>query len=615
GARSRRRGFVHSELFILCPTLRRRTASQPKPPLSMPTSRPLRLLTLLLGCLVSALAWGQVPQVTVEIEGVPELLAENVRAQLAIERERDHPLLDEYRIQRLHAQAPQEIGEALQPFGFYAPQIEATLEKSGEGQWLARYVIDPGAPVVLTRVDVKVVGAGAQESYFVQWRDHYPLLPGAVLNHDIYEEAKRELLRIGRDKGYLKGQLVRHEVRVNVAQRSATIELLYETGPRYRYGAIRTSTTLLEEELVQRYVSIRSGDYYDADRLLEMQRHLANSDYFQRADVIPAIEEANGDTVPVDIKLEMRKRTRYSIGAGYATDTGPRATLGMERRYVNDEGHRFTSDLTVSEVRNTFTSRYRIPLKKPATDSFDITARWEEETLDTSFSEKATAGVAQSRQLVYWQQTLGLSYETERYRIADTDERTTLLIPSVRWQRLLADNRIFPNKGWRVALGVKGATEEVVSDISFVQADMRGKLILPLGGGRFITRADLGTSQVAEFQQLPVSQRFFAGGDFSVRGYAYNSLGPSDASGKVVGGKHLLVGGVEYDHYFGKRFGVAAFLDAGNAFDISDYQIYKGAGAGVRWRFPFGVLRIDGAMALDDPGHDWRLHISLGPDL
>ncbi|HEY0720934.1 MAG TPA: autotransporter assembly complex family protein, partial [Gammaproteobacteria bacterium] len=526
----------------------------------MPISRlPLLALWLLLA---SAVAMAQAPRVTVEIEGVPEALAENVRAQLAIEREHDHPLLDDYRIQRLHGLAPEEIREALQPFGFYAPKIEASLTQTGEGQWLARYVIDPGEPVQISRVEVSVVGAGAQEPYFEQWRTHYPLLVGAVLNHQVYEEAKRDLSRIARDKGYLNGTLVRHEIRVDVGQRSAVVEMVFDTGPRYRYGAVRTTPTLLDDELVQRYVIIHSGDYYDADRLLEMQRHLANSDYFQRADVVPVIEEASDGTVPIDIRLEMRKRTRYSLGAGYATDTGPRATLGMERRYVNTEGHRFSADLTVSPVRNTLTARYRIPLEKPATDSFDITSRWEEEELDTSYSNKSSTGVAQSRQLAYWQQTLGLSYEMERFEIADTQGHTRLLIPSVRWQRLQADNRIAPDKGWRVALGVKGATEAVVSDISFLQADLRGKLILPLGGGRFITRADLGASKVAQFQELPVSQRFFAGGDFSVRGYAYNSLGPTDANGKVVGGKHLLVGSVEYDHYVGKRFGVAAFLDA-----------------------------------------------------
>lgn len=573
-------------------------------------------VALLLGCLLGvAVQAAEKVRLTIEFEGVSDEFVESILAQLTLEGEREHPLLDEYRIQRLHRQAPEEIRNALQPFGFYAPQITPSLTQTGEGAWTARYVIETGEPVIVTEVQALVTGEGANEPYFVAWRQNFPLRHGDTLLHESYEDAKRDLLRIARDKGYLTAQLLRHEIRVDVARRSATIELHLETGPRYRYGEVRTSETLLEESFVQGYITIRRGEYYDADRLLEMQRNLANSDYFQRADVIPLMDEVRDNTVPIDIKLAMRKRTRYSIGAGYATDTGPRGTLGVERRYVTDNGHRFSADLTGSEVRTTLIARYRIPLDKPATDSFNITSGWEEETLDTSYRETVTAGVGQTRQLSYWQQTLGLSYERERFEIADTEGLTTLLIPNVRWQRLLADNRIFPSKGWRVALGIKGASDRAVSDMSFLQGDVRGKFIFPLGKGRLITRAELAGSIVPDFQELPVSQRFFAGGDFSVRGYSYNSLGPTNASGEVVGGRHLIVGSAEYDHYFGKRFGLAAFIDSGNAFDVSEFHLFKGAGAGVRWRFPFGLLRIDGAQAIDDPDHRWRLHISLGPDL
>jgi len=553
-------------------------------------------------------------RVTIEIGGLSSELEENVLAQLSLEREREHPLLDEYRIQRLHRQAPDEIRDALQPFGFYSPVITSSLTQE-DGVWRARYEIDPGEPVLIGNVQLSITGPGAPDTYFVQWQRNYPLRQGDILMQETYEEAKRQLLRLARDKGYLNAQLLSHTIQVDVDKRIANIEMHLETGPRFRYGEIRTTSTLLDDSLVQRYITIHSGDYYDADRLLEIQRHLADSDYFKRADVIPAIDEARDGYVPVDIKLEMRKRTRYSIGAGYATDTGPRGTLGMERRWLNDSGHRFSVDVIGSQVRTTVTARYRIPLEKPATDSFNITSSWEEETLDNSYRRTVTAGLSQTRQLSYWQQTLGLSYQNEHYEIADTIGHSTLLIPSVRWQRLLADNRIIPTKGWRIALGIKGASEGVVSDTSFMQVDLRGKLIVPALGGRFITRVDAGGSIVPQFQALPISQRFFAGGDFSVRGYSYNSLGPVDASGEVVGGKYLLVGSGEYDHYFGKHFGVAAFYDAGNAFDFSHFNLYRGAGAGLRWRFPFGLLRIDGAKALDDSVDRWRLHISLGPDL
>ena len=480
---------------------------------------------------------------------------------------------------------------------------------------MARYAIDPGVPVLVGNVQIDITGEGANAPYFEKWKKDYPLGRGDILMQESYEDAKRELLFIARDKGYFGAQLLTHTIRVDVANHNADIAIHLETGPRYRYGEIHTSATVLDPAFVQRYVTIHSGDYYDADRLLEMQRHLADSDYFQRADVIPLTDQAHDGIVPIDIKLTMHKRTRYSIGAGYATDTGPRGTLGVERRWITNEGHRFNFDVTGSPVRTNATARYRIPLGKPATDSFNITGTLEEEKLDVSDRKTATAGVSQTRQLRYWQQTLGLTYQKESYDIGGTTGKSRLLIPSVRWQRLLTDNRVFPSKGWRVAMGIKGASEGVVSDTSFLQGDLHGKLILPFLGGRFITRVDAGGSIVPQFQELPVSQRFFAGGDFSVRGYAFNSLGPVNASGLVVGGKYLLVGSGEYDHYFGKHFGVAAFYDAGNAFDFSHFNLDRGAGVGVRWRFPFGLLRIDGARALDSSTDRWRLHISLGPDL
>jgi len=111
---------------------------------------------------------------------------------------------------------------------------------------------------------------------------------------------------------------------------------------------------------------------------------------------------------------------------------------------------------------------------------------------------------------------------------------------------------------------------------------------------------------------LPVSVRFFAGGDNSVRGYGYEELGPTNDEGDVVGGRHLLTGSVEYNHPVVGRWSLAAFMDAGNAFDtFNDYEVFRGVGTGVRWRSPIGPIRVDVARPVDEPGN-FRLHISMG---
>jgi translocation and assembly module TamA len=114
---------------------------------------------------------------------------------------------------------------------------------------------------------------------------------------------------------------------------------------------------------------------------------------------------------------------------------------------------------------------------------------------------------------------------------------------------------------------------------------------------------------------LPPSQRFFAGGDRSVRGYRYERLGPTDASGAVTGGRYLVTASVELDYLFFRNYGAAVFFDAGNAANHPWPDLKRSVGIGMRWLSPVGMLRIDIAHPLDDPDTDYRLHLSIGTDL
>ena len=100
-----------------------------------------------------------------------------------------------------------------------------------------------------------------------------------------------------------------------------------------------------------------------------------------------------------------------------------------------------------------------------------------------------------------------------------------------------------------------------------------------------------------------------------MRGYDYESLGPVDENGDVIGGSYLLDGSVEIDRLLGEKWTIAAFVDSGSAFNDSEIEFSTGAGIGIRWYSPLGPLRLDVAHPFDDPDNDYRIHISLGPDL
>jgi translocation and assembly module TamA len=131
-----------------------------------------------------------------------------------------------------------------------------------------------------------------------------------------------------------------------------------------------------------------------------------------------------------------------------------------------------------------------------------------------------------------------------------------------------------------------------------------------------ILRASAGITSTGDFSALPPQLRFFAGGDRSVRGYGYQAIGPRNSFDRVIGGRNLLVASTEVEHYFTRNWGMAAFVDAGNAFNGTDYRPRLGAGLGVRWLSPVGMIRVDvGTPIRDDHAHGIQLHVVIGPDL
>jgi len=572
------------------------------------------LLAAIASLTLSATAAAQTPDLVIDITGISGAPLDNVRNSLTLNLQRDHPLLTEAVVERLHRNAPDEIRGALEPFGYYRPRIDTALEFDDK-RWRARYRIDPGPPLPVDDVSVSIQGEGADDPSLRAWREEFPIQRGQTLDHATWERAKQSLHQLANERGYFDGRMLTHRVSVDLDEYSATVELEYSTGRRYAFGPVDIEHEKLDAGFLRRFITFRPGDPYEGRRLLDLRRSLADSDYFARADVLSLTEQAENYRVPIHVDLETRPDNRYSAGLGYATDTGARLRLGYERRRANRQGHRYSAGFEQSEIETSFNARYNIPLSRPTSDVLSYSLSWSDE--DTSTVERTTTslGVEITQQVGAWLRAVGISFEQERYRV-DIDNDAILLIPHVTWQRYRAAQRIAPSHGWIFTIGVRGAYEQVISDTSFVQPRAEAKYIFsPSSKSRVLVRASGGFSWVPEFNELPLSQRFFAGGDQSIRGFAFESLGPRNAEGRVIGGRHLAVGSIEYEYSIGTRTALATFFDAGNAFDGDDLRAEQGAGVGLRLRTPIGAIRLDIAQALSLPGRPWRLHLTLGPDL
>ncbi len=570
------------------------------------------LVTLLFSSTINA-------SVEVEIQGVENKLLDNVRLFLSIEQYRDNKQLKQGRLYRLHEKAEDEIRKALQPFGYYNVKVESSFEQISESSWLAKYRIEPGKPVLIDKFTLNTKDIADNDIEFKNYLDTIQLKIGDIFIHSEYEAIKKELLNLSSERGYFEAELIQHSVEINPKMNIANIIITFDSGPRYRFGQVIMEQSILKPELLEKYVGFSQGDYYHLEKLLDLQHALNDSDYFQLVEISPAEPLTDTKQVPISVSLKPRKPHRYLLGFGYGTDTGARGKIGWEMPRINDSGHRFNSEARISEIGYKIDLKYIVPVFNPRTDQLVYSSGVINETTDTSESTLRTIGVSLNRSRDLWRQTIAINYQQEDFIIADEQGDSHLLIPSVSWSRTWGKDFIHVLDGVRFDISIRGASADLLSDTTFSQLQTGIKGIHSFADNyRVIARGSVGstwTESEADFQQLPSTVRFFTGGANSVRGYAYQSLGPLDENNEVIGGRHLITGSIELEYAFNTKWAAALFLDAGNAIDNINDPLEQGAGLGVRWQTPIGPVRIDIANAITDDDRPWRLHINIGPDL
>lgn len=557
------------------------------------------------------------PQITVEVQGVSGDMLKNVLAYLSIQTYHDNANLTQSLVDRLNARAPEEIRKALEPYGYYAAKVTGDLAETAAG-WDARYVVTPGTPVRIRKVDIQLGGAGRDDDAFKDYLDKLPVKPGDQLNQPEYENIKQRLQELAAHNGYIDAHFTDTVLRVNPPAHWADIELHFDTGLRYYFGEVSFIQDFMQASFLNRYVTFKPGDPYDASQLLNLQYALGDSDYFGSVDVQIMRKQAGPDRrIPIRVTLTPRKRNRYSLGLGYGTDTGPRTTLVWENRRLNGLGHRFAAQLQYSRILESAQINYLVPLSNPAWQQLRYSLGSTRQLLGDGIAYSTTLGINRNTVLGAWGENQYLNLERDRSALSTGTTVSTLLVPGLTFNRSVSDSPVYPTHGYRAALDMRGSSHSLGSDVSFLQLHLSSKLIVSFNETtRLLLRGEVGATAVSNFADLPLSQRFYTGGDQTVRGYKYNSIGPRDSKKNVIGGKDLVVGSLEVDHRFGPVFGVAAFVDAGNVTNSFQTSLEKGAGVGLRWRTPVGMVRFDIAHPIKRPDLDrFYIHISIGPDL
>jgi translocation and assembly module TamA len=373
------------------------------------------------------------------------------------------------------------------------------------------------------------------------------------------------------------------------------------------------------DRFLGRHVTFKPGEIFSQAQLAQTQLNFMNADRFSAVTIDADKSRAKDHSVPVEVKLVPSPTERLRVGAGYGTDTGVRGGLTYTDVDALSLGHKFDAQLMASEFIQGVAAAYTIPSATDIDSFYALLGNLQNEYQSDYHIQKASLELQRAKRFGIGRVgTFYVQVQKENSEAGDQITNAFLVMPGVRLTGRTYDNLTRPTKGYRYLMEVRGTDQGLGSDTGFIQFMANGDFIVPLPWRlSLLGRGQLGaTAQNEGSADLPISVRFFAGGDRSVRGYAYQSLGPKDDKGDVVGGKHLLVGSIELERAIGKDWGIAAFYDAGNAFNtFSQMDLVQAVGLGGRYYTPVGPIRLDIARQIGVSNPGFRVHLTLGIEL
>lgn len=531
-------------------------------------------------------------------------------------------------LMRLRQAAPAQARALLETVGHFNAKV--STQARDDGQVIALTLrVEPGP---LTRVaqsrlefegplSVSAEAGDADAAQLVaRARRGWSLPAGEVYTQDRWSGAKGEVLALLRAEGYATSAWSGTVAQVRTADDRATLFLVADSGPLYRFGAVEVSgLDHVDADTVRALQTFTAGEPLREQALLDYQDRLVKSSLFDSVAIEMEPDPARADAMPVVVRVRERSLQQATLGLGVSDNTGPRVTLEhLHQRFLGfpwQAKSKFQLGRTDQQAAIDLTSH---PLPGPYRNLLSASVgRTEASGLDVT-SQRARLGRSKDDQrlerLYYleWQRSLTRSLATGQ-RVDDA----SAISGNYQWIWRQLDHPLLPTKGLSLSLDTALGRSFATVQRSGVFGRVNGRLThyATLGQSWYSTsRLQIGQVFSATDVAVPYSLLFRTGGDDSVRGYAYQSLGPLDTSGAAVGGRVAVVGSVELARPFLRSMPAlwgATFVDVGNAatrWNTLDAAL--GYGVGLRWRSPVGALRMD--LAYGQQVRKVRLHFSVG---
>ena len=581
---------------------------------------------------------------TLEVQA-PDALRALLERHLELQRFRQLPDLQDGELQRLLARADVDARELLATQGYFSPRITIETQAAPGAAAAARVVrlrVDPGPQTRVVRADIGFVGhsvsaqtdtpvarPGAPESGARQLQRvqrSWELPPGQPFTQAGWDAAKKESLHQLQARRYPAARLESSRADIDADTSEATLSVLYDPGPPYFFGPLRVEgSQRYDPEGARRIARLPTGSLYSEAQMLDAQQRLAASGYYDTVFLLLDTEAPDPKVAPVVAQVREAPLQKYVFGAGVSTDAGPRLSVDHIHNRVPGIGWRAVSRIALDNKDKLLGTELMDLPDETGWRWFGSGKLQREDTGDYRVnSGRLRAGRSKSDLRI--DRSYFLQYDNAHSQGLNPPPTSSSLSANYSWTGRYFNSNLAPTRGYGLGLELGAGSTLGERHEPYARSLLRWQWFVPLGRvegedgrgrrSRLAVRTDLGAVLARTNAPVPVTELFLTGGDATVRGYAYRSIGARTENNQLYGGRYLAVGSIEWQRPMLRDGRVSDwentfFIDAGAVADrVRALDPRVGVGTGVRWRSPVGPLQAD--LAYGVRVHSLRLHMRLG---
>ncbi len=565
-----------------------------------------------------------------DVRSANRSMARHLERHMELQRFAEFTDLQANELRRLLGAADENARDLLAAQGYFDPRIEVSMQEPEEPGDPRRIVmdVDTGGAARVEQVSIEFAEPANSEPASAGQRRiirrDWLLEEGDGFTQQEWDTSRTEGLRVLQRERYPTARIAESRAVVNADSAEARLFITFDAGPLYRFGELELQgVERYDAQGIRNIARIPTGEEYSEEALMDSQQRLVSSGYFDSAFLMLDTEGDDPEAAKVIAQLREAKEQRVVFGLGYSTDAGER--------------------LSVDHIHNRmWPLRWRaVNEADVGTQAQSLSTQWTDMPVESGWAwytglELDRSGFGDFR-------ANSLSLTGGRMRMVERTERRYFLrydasnasgpgvapaasssvIGNYHWTGRYFDDDLNPTSGR--GYGIEGGLGYTLTPQRdpFVRVRLRGLQLFPFGGrnaagkrNRIALRAEAGAIEAKDNVDIPVRLLFLTGGDNTVRGYSFQSIGNRFDDGSVYGARYMAMGSIEWQRpltLFGdaRSFEHAVFVDSGAAADEpGDAEWHTGVGAGLRWAGPVGPLQLDAAYGTRTS--KWRIHLRVG---